>query len=234
MTKLTAFAAKYFSWWLGTWTLGLSYDQKSNITTALLLGRKSSSARKNFLAIIESSKDNAGGPMFLPLLLCELLTESYAYEVDLSTKRILALEGSIGVNDYTEAPRERKNETNAYFTRVSQTLNGEVSRLANYEKWVGSCSSLLKGILEGSHLRSIEDNRSPKSAPERVMIALREHDESILWRNIDLVARIQCQQKITQGQIQTVSFPFSSTSVLNIFKSRNNFLIAPLCRFTTF
>jgi hypothetical protein len=37
--------------------------------------------------------------MFLPLLVCEHLTERYAREVGLSTKRILALE------DYTEAPQ---------------------------------------------------------------------------------------------------------------------------------
>ena len=42
--------------------------------------------------------------MYLPLLICEPLTERYGHEIDLSTKRILALEGSIGVNDYTEAP----------------------------------------------------------------------------------------------------------------------------------
>jgi hypothetical protein len=202
---MTAFTAKYFSWWLGTWTLGVSHDQQSNTTMALLLGRESKSLRKEFLTILESSKDNASHPMFLPLLLCELLTERYAHEVDLSTKRILALEGSIGVNDYTEAPRGLKNETNADFTRVSQSLNGEVSRLANYEKWVQSCANLIREILGGRHFEIVGDVTVPKSAPERVTIALKEHGESILGRNVDLVARIQCQQKIAQGQIQTVS-----------------------------
>lgn len=144
--------------------------------------------------------------MFLPLLLCELLAERYVHEVDLSTKRILAIEGSIGVNDYTEAAPELKKETNADFTRVSQSLNGETSRLANYEKWVIACTNLLKEILKGQYFKVSESKSAPKSVPERVMINLKEHGESILGRNIDLAARIQCQQKIAQGQIQTASF----------------------------
>jgi hypothetical protein len=140
--------------------------------------------------------------MFLPLLVCEHLTERYAREVDLSTKRILALEGSIGVNDYTEAPRELKKKTNADFTRVSRSLNGEVSRLANYEKWVLSCANLIKEILGGRHFEITGDISAPKSAAERVLIALKEHGEGILGRNVDLVARIQCQQKMPKARFR--------------------------------
>ncbi|CZR66397.1 uncharacterized protein PAC_16298 [Phialocephala subalpina] len=200
----TALAVKYLSWWLGTWILGLFHDRNSNITTALLLGREGEFSDKEFLAKLESSKDNASHPMFLPLLLCELLTDKYTREVDLSGKRILAIEGFIGVNDYTDAPRELKMETNFDFTRVSQSLNGEVSRLANYEKWVTSCANLIKEVLGGRHFQSTGDLISPKTAFERVMIALKEHGESILGRNVGLEARIQCQQKIAQVQIQTV------------------------------
>jgi hypothetical protein len=203
---------KYFSWWLGTRILGLSFDQNSNVTTALLLGSEASSASKDVLALIEASKDHACHPMFLPLILCDLLTDRYALEVDSSTKRILALETSIGVNDYIalDSSKDPKGN-NTDFTKVSQVLNGEVSRLANYEKWVVSCVNLLRELLGESHF-IISNSAASKSPFQRVEIALKERGEGILGRNIDLVARIHCQQKIAQGQIQTVSFRTSISS----------------------
>ena len=67
-----------------------------------------------------------------------------------------------------------------------------------------SYANLIKEILRRRYFEITEDISAPKSAAERVQISLKEHGEGILGRNVDLVARIQCQQKIAQGQIQTV------------------------------
>ncbi|KAF8856396.1 hypothetical protein BDZ45DRAFT_594255 [Acephala macrosclerotiorum] len=201
------FIAKYFSWWLGSWSLGISYDYNSGVTSALLVGLENRVLRSSFIRLLKSKAELAGHPSLLPLLLCDTLAERHAREVHLSTNRILELETSIGVNDYTDGtPVAELDE--ADFTRISQSLNGELSRLANYEKWVNSHIVLLKEVLNGDGATGIStDSRwHSRSAQQtrKLEVMIKQYGNSLLGWNVDLLARIACQQKIVQGQIQTV------------------------------
>jgi hypothetical protein len=202
--------AKCFSWWLGSWSLGISYDHKSGVVSALLLGLENSVLRSSFLTVLKSKADLASHPDLLPLVLCHTLVERHGREIDLSTNRILELESLIGVNDYNNGffGAAKPQLDDAGFTYISQSLNGELSRLANYEKWVTSHITLLREVLNGDGRTGISTNSQWHSGPtqytRKIEIMLKEYGNSLLGWNIDLLARITCQQKIVQGQIQTV------------------------------
>jgi hypothetical protein len=87
-------------------------------------------------------------------------------------------------------------------------LNSELSRLANYEKWVDSHIVLLKEALNGDGATGISTDSRRHSGPtqetRKVETMIKQYGNSLLGWNIDLLARIACQQKIVQGQTQTV------------------------------
>jgi hypothetical protein len=213
--------AKCFSWWLGSWSLGISYDHKSGVVSALLLGLENAVLRSSFLTVLKSKADLASHPDLLPLVLCHTLVERHGRETDLSTNRILQLESLIGVNDYNNGSfgAAKPQLDDAGFTYISQSLNGELSRLANYEKWVTSHITLIKEVLDGDGRTGILTNSQWHSGPtpytytRKIEAMLKQYGNSLLGWNIDLLARITCQQKIVQGQIQTVR---SEREIINV------------------
>ncbi len=195
---------KYFSWWLGTGSLTISYDPESKTIWGLMLGMWNETFRDNFTKMLRSKAHLASQPMLLPLIICEILAKKHNKVVDTSTKRITKLETAIGVNDYTEGKHSIGNAEVNYFG-INQTLNGELSRLANYEKWVSSHILLIRGILQDPtlSLNIAKEENDPET--QMLRITVKEWGEHLLGWNTDLVARIACQQKIVQGQLQTVS-----------------------------
>lgn len=158
---------------------------------------------------LERSAQYADNPMFLPILLCKMLAERQANEVHASRKRILALETSIGVNDYVDSSERLRPASllaSTDLTPISQSLNGELSRLPNYESWASSHTILLQNILNSSSFQAVVVCEKRSAIEDRSMSILREKGECLHWWNIDLLARIQCQQKMIKGQIQTVGF----------------------------
>lgn len=145
--------------------------------------------------------------MFLVLIFCEVLAEVQGRQLRVATTRILTLEAKIGVNDYAEIARREKNpdQEPLDFEYVNRSLNGELSRLANYEKWVKSIVSLLEGLLKGKDLAVGEEIVDSDPSSARLAVNIREYGEYLLGWNVDHLARTVCQQKIVNGQIQTAS-----------------------------
>jgi len=207
---LEAYAVKFFSWWLGTGSLAISYDTSSNTVCALILGLSRPSIREDFMNRLKSKRNLVFHPMLLPLIFCEMIAERHNEQVDASTKRVFTLETSIGVNDYTKRRGQRRlqNQGKAQteeqkFTEITKSLSGEHSMLANYEKWVGSHVSLLKNIMEEIERYPGEPGRDQPRKSQH-MIILRELAAFLSGWNVDLQSRITCQQKIVSGLIQTV------------------------------
>ena len=198
------YAAKYFSWWLGSRGLALSYDLESQVTSSLLLGMNRE-AQGQFEVRLEAKADIFSQYMVIPLVPCEMLAVRHQKVIHVSTKRLLALEMDIGVNDYTYTHSESRPElTDVDFSRIIKGLNGELSRLANYGNWVSSNIILLKDISGEKSLQMSPSSNISDSMAEKSSVALREQAEYVLGWNTNMLARILCQQKICQGQIQTI------------------------------
>lgn len=206
-----AFIFKFFSWYLGTGILAFSYNMRSKTTRGLLFGLKSLDLRRQFIDRLKLRKKFSSHPMLLPLVLCELLAERHCEAVDTSTKRIFEMETILGVHDYVgHKPHGAGEPANLDFTTINQSLHGELTRLANYEKWVKSHIVILENVLKGPEftIREEEEEECEMDGDIRlakdVEINTKEYGESILNWNIDLQSRIMAQQKIVDGQIQIV------------------------------
>jgi hypothetical protein len=174
------------------------------MVSGLLLGAQGeeSAMLGGLIRTLKSKIASACHPLFLPLLLCEIVAVAHSKEVDIATKNVFDLESSIGMNDYPEHAKRNAFET-FDFSRISRSLNGETSRLANYEKWISSHIELVKAISKYEGTLFVETGETQRLA-NQLQVELREYGEYLLGWNVDLLARTVCQQKIVQAQIQTV------------------------------
>jgi hypothetical protein len=186
--------------------MALSYDHVTQITTYLLLGIES---KFQYLDILSARAIQSRHPLFIPVVICEIQMMELAKQVHLSTQRAFHQERNIGVNDYAIFRHHEKFATTpAEYEGISRSLNGELSRLANYEKWVSSHVLILDQIFKWPEF---QDWRIIGTNDEELKMArIRLEEQCVYLRgwNVDLVAHIQCQQKIVHGQIQTVRFLF--------------------------
>lgn len=207
-----ALCIRYFSWWLGTGSLAVSYDLTSRKTRVLILSFDSSELWEQIVQCVISKKTLAPHPMLLPVIFCEILVQAHCVELHISTKRIFLLERHIGVNDYSSGkllkeskPHEDPNGSPGLdFANINRSLNGELSRLATYEKSTISHVALLNTILTYDELSLKSDKLEKQHFTAQVIIQIREYVEYLHGWNVDLLARISCQQKIVDGGIQTV------------------------------
>jgi hypothetical protein len=120
------------------------------------------------------------------------------------------LEQAVGVHDYGVDLTERVAIVTVLNSldvdSITRRLTGELSRLANYEKWVNSHTVILDELLSCSQ----EGMSGYESLEPHVIIRVREMCGFLRGWNVDMAARIVCQQKIVSGLIQTVRTVFSS------------------------
>ncbi|KAH7357139.1 hypothetical protein BKA65DRAFT_221606 [Rhexocercosporidium sp. MPI-PUGE-AT-0058] len=197
------FSIKYFSWWLGTGSLSLSHNPYSGEVRVLLLGPESDEFQADIFERVQAKEALTGHPFLVPLVICDHLATKLGAELHISSKRIFQLEQTIGVNDYGDsdlgAKPEHQEQADLDFADINRSLNGELSRLANYEKFAKSQISLLVTILADIVLSLDQDHFS-----FLIITQMREYGEGLLGWNKELLARIECQQKIVDGQIQTL------------------------------
>ncbi len=208
LMKRQAYCVKFFSWWLGTGSLAIYCNRTTRKINALMLGLESLGLRDKFLELLDSKKRLAAHPFLVVLIFCEVLAENQEQNLRTATTRILTLETTIGVNDYAELARGNTGGSlkSLDFDYLNRSLNGELSRLANYEKWVKSIIALLDTIVKGTDLDKIPWADEPATSPfsRQLTTNMREYAEYLQGWNVDLLARTVCQQKIVNGQIQTV------------------------------
>lgn len=200
-----AICIKYFSWWLATVGLGLSYNSETRTTHGLLLSNDcfqdgEATVLGELIRLIKLSAHRCQGPYFLPLLICDLFAQAHETEIHKATKKVFGLERSIGMHDYPAGRHPSGVEDDEDFSMTSRKLNGQLSRLANYEKWVTSHINLLKVVLgyeEFSDTMLSANKLNRREEPK-------EYATHLLHWNTDLLSQAACQIKIVQAQIQTV------------------------------
>ncbi|KAG4431984.1 hypothetical protein IFR05_012535 [Cadophora sp. M221] len=194
---------KYFSWWLGTGSISLSHKRDSGEVRVLLLGLESDQFKIDIYDRLKSKQALTSHPFLVPLVVCDSLAKSLSSQLHTSSKRIFQLEQTIGVNDYGDndlnAKTEPQQQPDLDFADINRSLNGELSRLANYEKFAKSQITLLETILADKVL-----SLDQKDFSFLIITQMREYGESLLGWNKELLARTECQQKIVDGQIQTL------------------------------
>jgi len=179
-----------------------SYDMISKTTLGLSFGLKSLGLRRQFIDRLKLRKKISSHPILLPLVLCELLAERYCEAVDTSTKCIFEMETSLGVHDYVSHKTHSAGElANLDFTTINQSLHGELSRLANYEKWVKSHIVLLENVLKGPEFIIREEEECEMDsdillAKDVEINKYKKYGKSILNWNIDFQSRIMAQIKL--------------------------------------
>ncbi len=123
--------------------------------------------------------------------------------------RILMLETNIGVKDYAEAGRNTGGSLEPLdFDYLNRSLNVELLRLANYEKWVKSIIALLDMTLKGTDVDKNPCAGEPITGPfsDQLTTNMREYADYLQGWSVDLLTRIVCQQKIVNGQFRRYSY----------------------------
>ena len=86
------------------------------------------------------------------------------------------------------------------FEKADRRLNGNFSRLANIERLARSRRSLIENILKSLH----QNFQQRAGIPNTEITTAMGYGEYLLNWNIDLLSRVNAQQKITEGLRQTV------------------------------
>jgi len=222
---LKALNVKYFSWWLGTASLALSRDRQSKTISGLFLGTRNQAAYGDMINRLRERQALITHPLLFPLIICEKMAKEHSHAINAATRQVFGLEQSVGVHDYGTDLGERLAIVTVVSSldvdTVTRKLNGELSRLANYEKWVNSHTVMLDSFFDSIQ----EEIRELKPLENQVLVRVRDMCAFLRGWNVDMAARIACQQKIVSGLIQTVrtlyflvSKPFFRTT--NILTAR--------------
>ncbi|KAM0165362.1 hypothetical protein ACHAPC_004890 [Botrytis cinerea] len=205
-----ALAIHFHRWRLESITLGLSYNQNTKVTTALLLENSKDPTHESFIHYILLQSTYLTHPLFLPLILAELMLDTHRTQLDRTTSRLRSLESAIGIHDHdynsASSPSYRTPDKSPLpdFPFISRSLNGESTRLALYEVKVRSNIHLLQTILRGPYFTTLLPMNRRMIWTEQANIALREKCEFLLGWNVELSSRVTGQRRIVKIQIGSV------------------------------
>ncbi|KAF7918901.1 hypothetical protein EAE99_008626 [Botrytis elliptica] len=205
-----ALAIHFHRWRLESITLGLSYNQNTKVTTALLLENSKDPTHESFIRYILLQSTYLTHPLFLPLILAELMLDTHRTQLDRTTSRLQNLESAIGIHDHdyhsTSSPSYSTPDKSPLpdFPFISRSLNGESTRLALYEVKVRSNIHLLQALLRGPYFTTLLPMNRRMIWMEQANIALREKCEFLLGWNVELSSRVTAQRRIVKIQIGSV------------------------------
>lgn len=229
MATSSAVAIHFHRWRLESITLGISYNQTTKVTTALLIENTKDPNHESFIHYILSQSTYLTHPLFLPLVLAELMLDTHRAQLDRTTSRLRSLESAIGIHDhdyhFASSPSYTTPDKSPLpdFPFISRSLNGESTRLALYEVKVRSNIHLLQTILRGPYFTTILPINRRMVWMEQANIALREKCEFLLGWNVELSARVTGQRRIVKiliGSVQNLLMQRESKITTSTLEAR--------------
>ena len=185
------------------WTLALAWDHATFEIRGIIHGfqKRELEALLSSLAEFETRFTH---PLLMPVILCELLTESDStaikrhasslYQVEIRTVYMrVEKTGRPGIKGRGEKLEEGVED-------LTRSLNAIVSRLAFHEMRVTANAGLVAAILE----QLAEGAGGDKDTWEDFGIPLRSRLEALQHEHRALLLEVACNQKIAAGQLQIV------------------------------
>ncbi|QSZ31557.1 hypothetical protein DSL72_001124 [Monilinia vaccinii-corymbosi] len=225
-----AIAIHYRRWRLESLTLGISYNQTTKVTTALLLENSKDPTYESFIHHILSQSTYLTHPLFLPLILAELMLDTRQTQLDRTTSRLRNLESAIGIHHHDDQSSPSPSHATSArflfpdFPFLSRSLNGESTHLALYEVEVRSNIHLLQALLRDPHFTTTPLPINRRMAwMDQASIALREKGEFLLAGNVELSVRAAGQRRIAKiliGSVQNLLTRRESKTTASTLKDR--------------
>ncbi|KAF2728631.1 hypothetical protein EJ04DRAFT_556623 [Polyplosphaeria fusca] len=190
------------------WTLALSWDAESRKSRGIIHGLQSEELSR-LMAHLGDTHSETCHPMNLPVILCEMLTESDSQGIKRRAAQLYDVEIKTNFHGYPKlktAEDDLTPKTPAQeFEEMTRSLNTIISRLAFYEMrihakraFIEQIDDRIKNMLIVPHRAAwfTELQSSTRYLRERLTHLRTEHQ--------GLLFEIACNQKIAQSQLQIV------------------------------
>lgn len=210
-TVLTSFVMRAPLANSNNWTLAISWDPAKFRTYGLLTGFQET----EFMALLTAVQEfdsSCMHPLSLPVMLCELLTQSDSNEIKRHGSNLFKVElrtDSLRIGTLnTSIPNHGKNTPEDDLEDLARRLNAITSRLAFHEMCINANVTLVARILKdiksvywtGRHSGFFE--RAEKGIA--IEMHLQQRLQNLEVEHAALQNEISCNQKIAAGQLQIV------------------------------
>jgi hypothetical protein len=191
----------------------MSWDPNTGVARGILLGVLENETVKEFTTIsnfLSGTGAQLGHPMFVPVLLCELVLDKDSDEVKRHASDLLAIEFATRMHIYPthqESSSRQAIYKDIQFDSITKSLNGISSRLSFHQMRVETSLRFLESIDEYENFFRREDDLA-LSQELRVRIA------QIKDENVSLCSEILFNQRKAKTQLDVVSFMTIATNQL--------------------
>ena len=152
-----------------------------------------------FLAFIKASRSELAHPMYLPIILCEMQTDSDSDNVKRHSLALFQVELQTRMHTYDYATgRGLESSTDLDYDEVTRKLNGIISRLSFHQMRLETTLEALRYIKQcEKHFRDGGHNSLVASPHTRI--------DQISDECRALLAEVYSNQRIAQSQLDVVS-----------------------------
>lgn len=178
------------------WALTFTWNLKLQSITGIILGLLPQELETLF-AFMKASRSELRHPMCLPLILCEMQTDSDSNNVKKQSALLFQVELETRMHSYEFADSLKSSEDLDY-DDVTRKLNGIMSKLSFHQMRLEATLKSLEYI-KGCEKHFRRDSWMELSDTLLVRI------DQVADENTSLLAEVLCNQRIGQSQLDVVS-----------------------------
>jgi hypothetical protein len=190
--------------WTENWALAMSWDPTTCIANGIILGVLENETVKELSTIlnfISGTRSQMSHPMFVPVLLCEVLLDKDSDEVKRHARNLLSVEYKTRMHIYPTQEDSISRQAifmDIDFDGITKSLNGISSRLSFHQMRVETSLRFLESIEEYEKYFRPE---AGLASSEQLKVRLTEIRDG----NIALLLEINFNQRKAQTQLEVVS-----------------------------
>lgn len=193
------------------WSLALSYDY-SNATTYAMLHGFQAHELIGLLSAMNEFKTSSAHPLLLPVLLCEMLTESDSNEIKRHGSNLFQVEHQTNLIRIGQPNTMHSNDQTVFaeddLEDITRRLNAIMSRLAFHEMRINANVTLVATIINNFKVlerRCVDLSPDEEdSEPYLMHMKMRRRLQNLQVEQAALLNEIACNQKVAAGQLQIV------------------------------
>ncbi|KAK2790501.1 hypothetical protein FQN52_005518 [Onygenales sp. PD_12] len=195
------------------WTLAISWDSECRTLNGFLHGLQTNEI-SSLVTYLGDSREELIHPMNLPVILCEMITESDSNGIKRRAKELYQVEIRTNYHGYprNEAAEEgHAKSPEKDFEEMTRSLNIIISRLAFHEMRINANAVFTDQILERILAFETDAKNLEEGGEEEWHKKLQSASRPLLERLVHLktehqalLLEIACNQKIAQSQLEIV------------------------------
>lgn len=176
------------------WVLAFSWDRVNNVTLGIIPGVLPAEL-DGLLSIIIGLNLEASHPMHIPVILCEVQTQSDSNDIKRHAFNLFKVELQTRMHNY-DLPGPNDKTTDLDYDDVTRKLNGVVSRLSFHQMRIEATTDSLEYIRKCEKYFRGTTDLNAESLNSRI--------EQIESENRALLAEVKMNQRIAQSQLDVV------------------------------